>query len=411
MSSPPKIGGMKLHDAVIPDLAAGLYRVTSGLDISDNGSALSAPADQHTHFEVHAPRFALDPNEITDCFPPPGANGAFAERLPHISLGRRTLPWERRISENDVSGDKPWMALLLLREDEADIESGPLNQKLPAAIVAKLQNMNPIDGDPTIAVLKVRELDTFRQIIPRRRETSLLAHVRQVNLADTALAGKDDDGWFSVLSSNRLPVVNPLEEENKYMACLVSLEAREDIWNIPDRGQPPAMILLYSWRFTSTGASGTFEQLAANLDLAPFGGGAAAEGLLDEKGRLEVEHTQHSGEKNSAKYRGPLIGASAEAAEDSPEDISHAAAYELGRLLGIADGRFLRELVDWHRKAEAEIRASLEADELAARISFVGGMESMLTVSGLQNSLISNLNVTNLKIADIGRITLEGDLP
>jgi len=257
----------------------------------------------------------------------------------------------------------------------------------------------------------VRELDTFRQIVPRRRETSLLAHVRQINLADTALAGKDDDGWFSVLSSNRLPVVNLLEEENKYMVCLVSLEARDDIWNVPNGASPPALILLYSWRFASTGASGTFEQLAANLDLAPFGGGAAAEGLLDEKGRLEVEHTQHSGQKGRAKYRGPLIGVSAEAAEDSPEDISYAAAYELGRLLGIADGRFLRELVDWHRKAEAEIRASLEADELAARISFVSGLESMLTVSGIQNSLISNLNVTNLKIADIGRITLEGDRP
>jgi hypothetical protein len=48
--------------------------------------------------------------------------------------------------------------------------------------------------------------------------------VRRVNTEDKELLGQDKDGWFSVVVGNRLPVSG-----KKYIACLVSLEGREDL--------------------------------------------------------------------------------------------------------------------------------------------------------------------------------------
>ena len=57
--------------------------------------------------------------------------------------------------------------------------------------------------------------------MPKLDELRLLCHARQVNPRDKELCGNDDDGWFSVVTSNRVLLPN-----KKYHACLVSLEGR-----------------------------------------------------------------------------------------------------------------------------------------------------------------------------------------
>jgi hypothetical protein len=60
----------------------------------------------------------------------------------------------------------------------------------------------------------------------------------------------------------------------------------------------------------------------------------------------------------TATYRGPLVGAPPAQLPPLPADgdVSLAAAFELGRLLGVADGRFTREIVAWHRSLDALAR-------------------------------------------------------
>lgn len=404
MPAPPAIGSIRLHDKVVPDLAAGDYRVSATLDITEGSETLPRPAEQHTHLRLMAPRFALAPDEVVESYPPPAAAGPFGLNLPHVTLGRRTLPWERKMQASHALGQYPWMALLIVAEDEGKILTGPIKSLLPAAVVTRLQNREAIVDDPPISVLELNSAAIMRALLPTRDETALLAHVRQVNMADTALAGADDDGWFAIITANRLPPPAADQTDKPYLACLVSLEERSDVFALSRAATAvPPLVLLHSWPFTVSAKAGTFGQLAASLDVAPFGGGAAEAELVDEYGRIPVVHTDYEGVDAVARYRGPLLGLTAAAAPAGGEpDISLKAATEIGRLLGIADGRALRDLVEWHRRAEAEIRAALEQEQLALP-TVLGGMA---TLSAVQDMIVRNLQTSHLAIADIGRLTL-----
>jgi len=68
------------------------------------------------------------------------------------------------------------------------------------------------------------------KIFPTQEDVSLLAHAREVDIYDTEMMMGDDDGFLSVVISNRLPL--PARDENgeavavKYLACLVNLEGQ-----------------------------------------------------------------------------------------------------------------------------------------------------------------------------------------
>jgi hypothetical protein len=348
------VGSIRLYDSVQSGLEDGLYRVTSTLDVRHMTAqaALAAPPEQVGHIRVTGPRFILGPEEIADCHPPLKALGAFAERLPHVVLGRRTLPWERVAPDGT-----PWLALLVFRADEVSLTSGTLRTSLPAGVVTALEGVEPIDGDPQVTLLKVKDLATFRSVLPARTEVGLLTHVRQVNIADSALAGSDDDGWFAVVTANRLPFLTADGKDTAYLACLVSLEERSDAWTVAN-GQPPALVVLFSWSFTCTASGGTFEHFARQLDSAPFG--TPVEGqmaLLDESGTVSLGRVDRQGNLSTVRYRSPLLGLADGIPLDSGVDnITASAAFELGRLLAAADAHFTREIIAWHRATEAAAR-------------------------------------------------------
>jgi hypothetical protein len=151
------------------------------------------------------------------------------------------------------------------------------------------------------------------------------------------------------------------------MACLVSLEGRADVWTAT--GPPPPLVVLHSWTFTSVTEGGTIEYLLNHLDVASFGTAVGGESLADANGSVAMQRQDRLGETSTVRYRGPLRGVSAAPLPDEAADISRAAARELGRMLGSADARFLRELVAWHRAAEAEARASLVTAAVSALVA------------------------------------------
>ena len=362
MSTAPERGKIRLYDKVTTDLPAGNYRVRSGLQVSDDSTSLPPPAEQTMYFQIDAPRFVLDPGEVAGRHPEIPSKGAYGDRLPHVVLGRRTLPWERQGPDGI-----PWLALLVVTKAEAILATGTLRTVLPGGVITALDKIETITGDPTITVLRFFQNDVMRAVLPSNTDVPLLCHVRQANLADTALAGKDDDGWFAVVAANRLPLaVSP--EGTEYLACLVSLEGRADVWSIPSGQAPPPLIVLHSWTFTSSGVGGTFEYLANHLDVAAFGGNADRRRLLDDNGTLALEREDRQGNVSTVRYRGPLRGVSAEPLPSAEIDISRSTARELGRLLGSADARFLRELVSWHRDAEAAARAQLVGGIVSAML-------------------------------------------
>ncbi|MFG2054383.1 hypothetical protein ACGFI9_10140 [Micromonospora sp. NPDC048930] len=350
---PIAAGSIRLHDKVTPSLTAGVYRFRSSLDVRKVtlGTAQTAPPEHVTHVQVGAPRLTLDASEVTAQHPPRDAVGAFGDRLPHVVLGRRTLPWERRLSDGT-----PWLALLLVRADEATLVTGPLRTVVGDPVYNKLNATEPVDGNRTVVGLRAKDLPTFRALLPSRTDVGLLTHVRQVNVADTALAGRDDDGWFAVVTANRLPLGGAAPVT--YTACLVSLEARDDAWSTTT-GSPPTLLVLASWPFTTSTAGGTFEHLAAHLDLGGFGAPPAGQpALVDAAGALGLAGTRRDGTPTTMGYRSPLLGAAPDPLPDGPGDVTADAAFELGRLLAAADGRFIREVVAWHRATDEAARSA-----------------------------------------------------
>jgi hypothetical protein len=447
MSAPPQPprGHMILYDRMDPPLPAGEYTLHVSTDVSLAGATL--PADVR-HFNVEGPRFTLAPTEVAGVYPPRNARGAFVDALPQVTLGRRTLPWERTADPAgalplppvfDVGapprpeGAPPWLALLLFDETgvpEATVLTDQLlSDVLPATVRQGLVPPPPADARCDAVEVTAQLL---KEILPTVEELHLLTHVRQVNVEDRELSAGDSDGWFSVVVANRVP-----QRNRKYRACLVSVEGRTDLLTtvvppvaadfvigpiftdfafeaahdvaraedrpaavldaaggvvpgvadgaftgvagaftevdfLPNLGpfvggvfqRRERLVLLHSWTFECAG-TGSFQQLAETVDVGLIGEVRGDFPKVADTGHLPVELRDRAGALQTVWYRGPLVPfpvtrdargpyhSADQARRVSPEtgleDISYAAAFEVGRLLAAADGRLAQELMRWRR--------------------------------------------------------------
>ena len=418
-AAPPQ-GHMYLFDSVTPPLTDGSYRATVETDVSTAG--VTPTFQTQRYFDVVGPRFSVPTAMVAAYFPPANGHGGFQNSLPQIVLSRRTLPWERVIvppgtqlgTANPppvaVAGDAPplpdtavpWVALLLFEEGEYTLYRNlPLEQVVPAAV---FQSMGQPAGVTCDAVEATAAL--IASILPSRQELQLLAHVRWVNVDDRELNIAGGDGFFSVVVSNRLPTGG-----GQFRAVLVSLEGRSDIvQENPPATAPPdgtieanvaiqvppkpigsiiwdpqlvRLIALTSWQFTCAG-SGTFQQLMQQLNDAMFGTVVdAGQPPLTDTGHLPMALVDRLGATEQVLYRGPLVpypltrdplgpyhGAD-QARRVSPdtgtEDISYAAAFEVGRLLAAADPRLAQSLMSWRRGAYRQSARASTITDIAPR--------------------------------------------
>lgn len=219
----PKIGEMILYDDIQPALLGGEYRMTVETDVSVPGTATPLPG-QDFFFDVQGPRFALSPTEVAGVFPPRGGHGPFDSALPHVALGRRTLPWERPLAAAyTVTGDEtpyPFVALVLFETTECTLlRNQSLADVVPPDVFQRLGQPADIRCDAVEA-----DQQLLRDILPMPGELQLLSHVRQVNVDDRELSAGDSDGYFAVVMGNRIPRTG-----GSYVACLVSVEERTDL--------------------------------------------------------------------------------------------------------------------------------------------------------------------------------------
>ena len=376
-------GEMRLHDQVRPALPDDTYRLSASTQLDRAG--LDVPTAD-AYFQLSGPRFALPATEIVAVHPPRDAQGEFSEVLPHLVLGRRTLPWERELDPDRVIPDNPldpldpeppalreqrtpWLAVLLFVDDPTRSEVTVLPQPVPLSTVLAdptiLARYRLGGADPAVPAIEV-DAALLRRIAPTRDEVQLLSHVRQVNVDDRELAAGDSDGWFAVVMANRLPTPGL-----RHRACLVSLEQRSDLVRptAPDPADPPPtgtrrLVLLHSWTFTAAAArpgGGSFKELTQALDSGLLGAGGSV------SGHVQLHLRDCAGGDQAVFYRGPLVGqpldrdplgpyhGADQARRVSPdgggEDVTYSAAFEVGRLLAAADGRVAQELMQWRREA------------------------------------------------------------
>ncbi|MGK5543607.1 hypothetical protein ACSNOH_02540 [Streptomyces sp. URMC 127] len=368
------------HDNHIPAAPGGLYTITLDHTVSGGpvGSDDLPPARQQ--FEIRSPQFTLDGSFVHALHPAPAATGAFEYVLPHITLSRLILPWERALDPAEPG--LPWLALLLFAEEELPDDpkaQGHVRTRTVRELLTRTDGVLTPDitldaevppelHDSTCTTVDVPS-DIFAALVPRRADLAHLCHVRKVtdrHAARVRRAGeKLEAGDYAVVVANRFP-----RTAGRYAAHLVSLEgfAAHLDGTRPDPSVV-RMVSLHAWSFDAApDANAHFATLIRHmaddpaglgLRLRPSTPGTAAPASATDRldlGYVPVDHALPSGEHSFAWYRGPFTPGVAQRVP-VPEgghyrhadealiyltgtgvfDVSYAAAFTLGRALALSD--------------------------------------------------------------------------
>lgn len=375
------------YDNYEAPLTAGSYRFVLQQTVNLEGDE-ARHYYQDQRFEVLAPRYSIDGDEIQAYFPPPGGVADYRNVLPHLVLRSRNLPWERTLSAQK----EPWLALLVLSEqeivdgqvllkngavadlvpqgpddlplDEDALETWWRNTEIGAVLLPRFKR--PEDANTPVRLLDL-DLKLFRKLCPSRKDLPLLAHIRHVDTADKVPLEMVANGEFSVLVANRFP---PPGASTVY---LISLEGWNQLLDVdPSEPQPAPrvrLITLGSWSFqndpkghdTFGGLMQQLKQNAAVFGVAlPGSSGHAHVDNAFKRGYVPLDYKPLQSTPSMAWYRGPLSPfprqrlnrpafERADAAlifddQNGMMDVSYASAWELGRLLALSSPAFAKGL-------------------------------------------------------------------
>ena len=434
-----------------PKLEAGDYTFEVTQTYGDpKGSARTAIATP-LKVKVSGDRIRLKPEQVFAQYPPAGEKGDFSDTLPHISLKKASLPWERSAynydsdnlytKQSDIESFESWLYLMLINEE--DISRGDVIAPRPMRVSQLKQdayvpqrydaaleedvNFGLIGNEEEVQVVDVKK-PFFEQLIAKRKQDlQYIAHVRRRYDSKQQLKRE-----LSVIIANRFARHNkeeyPLGMANH--ALLVSLEgylnddaktAEKSLYVTGDEsagvllaGLPGdsyiRLVILTSWSFTSRQNKINFEQRSKALDVGslrlPAEGSSPKHPFVKavptkrdsgkpfdsrlQAGMTAIPHQFRLGDRSFSWYRGPCapfdnasaqltddekgkhtetssyIGTDADrllayCKEDGMFDISYAAAYELGRLLGIKNEDYAKALCRY-KKANSRYIALQKSD-------------------------------------------------
>ncbi len=382
-------GFMELYDNEKPGLVAGNYLVTSTLSLPNTDTNNYEQAIIQ-NFVVQGPQFSIDPTEIHAMSPANNANGDFTEELPAVILENPVLPWERQINTDK---NIPWVALLVFKPDELDIDPSTHSPiitstvqdflKAETGVVKPVIDPSKISDAVKNSTMNSIRITTavFQAVTPRLVELSTLAHVRQINPSTQVLSGTEDDSWYSVILANRFPhSSNPNDTAGLVNHVhLVSLEGLT-AWLIdnpqwPTEAVKVQVVSLASWTFTSAKQPGqTFAELAENLITVannkpetlllniPVTNNGSAAATRIQQGYTALSFHTDPGPNTYCWYRGPFSPVPAQPLPaaitkyqhpaaamiydqaNAIFDNSYAAAWTIGRLTALSDPGYIDAL-------------------------------------------------------------------
>ncbi len=231
---PPDVGTIRYFDRVEPPLTAGEYTLKMNQKLPTELGLEQSSFSRSVEFNISGPRWRIDPANVHMRAPPKNEQGVLCDMsFPRIIFQRKTTPWERTLKDETVNDEDPWMTLLLIREDEMKnycslklSEGSPTGDGIQIKEFTGGADLPNEDPERYVDALEI-ETGFFERIAPTLDELPLLVHALQVNPLDKEMCGNDEDGWFSVAMSNRIPA----KENCKYFACLISLEFISNLSN------------------------------------------------------------------------------------------------------------------------------------------------------------------------------------
>jgi len=365
-----------------PYMESGEYRLKVEQTIEASGKINSQTFSRQITFVVSGERFdPLAPTDIHAVFPPANTIGDHSNVLPHISLKRSTLPWERFLDSAKVDNNLTWLVLLLFREsdftnesDKPQLQSLSLRE-LRVTSTAKFPSIDLEPGqneEERVNVIDVKK-KFLQPLLPTKADLAFLAHTRQAKDLPKDKEGNTEGEQLATILSNRLPEPNGVSS-----AYLVSIEGRYQdgdagSFDFDNAGDEDLirLVTLASWNFGCIDPDQSFTQLLMKLNnepstpRLPSSSNQAANNFLAQS-YIPLPHALREGSKTVSWYRGPLIsGAQPDTFElpvraadellryDSSTglfDSSYAAAWQLGRMLTLQNQRLAIELFNWKRE-------------------------------------------------------------
>lgn len=376
----PKVEFIQKHQ---PAMESGNYSIHVEHLVS-GGTTPGVTYTSEAAFAVTGARFThLAAQDVYAVFPAAGHVGDFQNVLPHVTLTRSTLPWERT---PDADSDLPWLCVILLRDsDFAQLSDRPQPKVITLAELgrpsaAKFPEFELEPGqhpDDKVTVIDIPQ-SLLVKLIPRKSDLAYLAHVRQPKNSDGSAAGDE----LATVLCNRLP-----QDGGSSTAHLVSLEGRYldgDSFDMQGAtgDAPIRLVCLQSFTFACPAESASFTKLLLSLSqdtlrLAAASGNSDADGRLSA-GYAAIPHRLRQGDRTVSWYRGPLVPGSVVAADDDADvlnlptraadallryesgtalfDASYAAAWNIGRMLTLRDKGVSTALYNWKRSTTLSLR-------------------------------------------------------
>lgn len=334
-------------------------------------------------FHVKTDRVSMNPGEVYSVYPPKDSCSSAGNCLPHIVLHRKTLPWENMVCREGI----PWLALMVFSEDDNAV---PSTMKYSESIIPEdkllipvLSGVESVDGEQVCQTVTF-PYSLFTDILPVIEDLPFLAHVRGVDL-DRKVDDKEvKDNWFSCVIANRYP--KDSEDKNArilHTAHLVSLEGLGDyIDNYKKRKQDAPkyervrMYSLYSWSFqVKSNESFDFYSLASKLKADTLQSGIKVQDKQVDKllqlGFVPLKHGFREGSTSISWYHSPFVPREPQwkdhvmgmrlsdgLLEYDPGtgmfNISHSAAWQLGKLMALEDKEFCRQLFSWRLEQKSK---------------------------------------------------------
>ena len=196
---------LKFLDYRKPKLEAGKYTFEVTQTYGDpNGATITLPA-QTINIKVQGDRIRINPDQVFAKYPPSGEKGNFNDTIPHISLKKPTLPWERSAynfddddlynkGENNAEIHEPWLYLMLINEEDLNrgdalapkkVRVTDLNRGayVPQRFYNELSDdeFGTIGAEEEVQVVDLKKSFFKALIADRKEDLQYLAHTRIFN--------------------------------------------------------------------------------------------------------------------------------------------------------------------------------------------------------------------------------------
>ena len=383
--------GMKFIEKIEPSSGSGKIsvEVTQQVQITKpDGEVINDELKASKEFLIASRAFTLDVSDVYSVSPAENACGNFANELPHITLCKRTIPWEFKSSLGE-----PWLALIPLsgREyEEKDMTIAELKQN-------KEDIYFPVSAQPAVYLEKdtdlchVIDMDKalFQKIAPRKGERSLLAHGKFLNLLQKTDETVKMDGYFSTVVGGRF-VPTADTDAVKSTIHLVSMLGYDEPEKLPADCVRVRLVSLYHWSvFSRRDEEAGFVSLMKGLQCDVLRIDKA--NTLLQHGYVPPRHLFRSGESTVSLYRGPLVPFRAAGAKQKEEaavekipatsdgalifdretslfDASYSAAWQMGRLLTLRNKGVVAAIVKWRKRVETILLKRAASDFMNAKM-------------------------------------------